>query len=134
MDSKLLIYAAILVSFLSLLAVYIVGYTHLENEKNLYSVNMYEVFGILCITIFVLLSFIFYRLLKQIGRKEQLLAENKVFSDIINNTFDLILIYDRDLKVTYIRQIPPEERRYYWEDLGRGIQVPLYQRRDRNTF
>ena len=129
MDSKLLIYAAILVSFLSLLAVYIVGYTHLENEKNLYSVNMYEVFGILCITIFVLLSFIFYRLLKQIGRKEQLLAENKVFSDIINNTFDLILIYDRDLKVTYCNQATLDKYHLKKEDIIGKISAEVFRSR-----
>lgn len=63
-----------------------------------------RIFEILLITVFLIVAFLMFsifKLVKQINLKNDLLFENKTFSDIINFSSDSILIQDQDFKITF---------------------------------
>lgn len=71
-----------------------------ENRFN-NSKNIVFLMGILSLITLSFLVFIFWRLLVQTNYKDLLLSQNKVFADIINNTSDSILIYNKDFNITF---------------------------------
>lgn len=71
------------------------------NARNLGSKSIFLLIGSFNIAAFVLLVFIFWRLLKLTSAKDRAISENKIFADIINNSFDSITISDIDFKLSF---------------------------------
>jgi PAS domain S-box-containing protein len=65
------------------------------------SQNIVLIMGILSLITLSLLVFIFWRLLVQTKYKDRLVLQNKIYSEIINNTSESITISDESLNVTY---------------------------------
>ncbi len=71
------------------------------DKRNEQAKNIYLLIGGISIVAFVLLFFIFGRLLKQTAAKDRLLSQNKIYEDIINNSSESITIADTNLQLSF---------------------------------
>ena len=73
-----------------------------QQETHIYETR--RIYQILLVTFFlvaVLLLFSIFKLVKQINLKDDLIIQNKTFSDIINFSSDMIMMHDQDFKITF---------------------------------